>query len=85
MGAFRPGLDIVFAAVDAHGFEEEDVPQLIEDGCWVRLGIVVWKDEAGVGWRGCENCVVDGVKAAKLPRSGVTVLKLGCWVLTALN
>lgn len=38
-----------------------------------------------LGWRGWENCVADGVKAANCPRSGVTVLNPGCWALTAVN
>lgn len=33
------------------------------------------------GWRGWENCVVEGVMAGRFARSGVTVLNEPCWAL----
>lgn len=42
------------------------------------VGVMVWNDEAGVGWRGDENCVLDGFIGGRLPKSGVTVLKFDC-------
>lgn len=63
----------------------EAVPQLIDVDC----------GESGVedmppvgldaGWRGWENWVAVGAMGWKLARSGVTVLKPGCWALTAPN
>jgi len=78
--------DAIGVLLDDHGLEVtvEEADQLVAV-FWAGGGANAdcgW--EAIAGCSGCENCVVIGASAPKLPRSGVTVLKLP-WALTALK
>lgn len=80
IGLLRPLLKVFeLVADEAQELAAFEVFQLMEEDVDCdTVGVMAWNDEAGVGWRGDENCVLDGFMGARLPKSGVTVLKFDC-------
>lgn len=71
---------VAVAAGKAHGLAAtvEVAPQSIEVPWEAEDGVAAVEWDMVVGCSGCENWVVDGVRAVNWARSGVTVLKVGC-------